>query len=102
MSDDKRPLDDIAQELVETADDNYQQSQERQQAFLDTVADEEGAEVLETQCNLVTGYTVPLKAKLSGDIMDRMGALEDRLERMEDGDARAYERSTPCGQTTDT
>jgi hypothetical protein len=93
MSDDKRPLDDIAQELVETADDNYQQSQERQQAFLDTVADEEGAEVLETQCNLVTGYTVPLKAKLSGDIMDRMGALEDRLERMEDGDARAYEIS---------
>jgi hypothetical protein len=40
---------------------------------------------------------VPLKAKLSGDIMDRMGALEDRIERMEDGDARAYE----IGETAD-
>jgi hypothetical protein len=97
MSDDRRALDDIAQELVETADQKYQESQEQQQAFLDQVADEEGAEVLETKCNIVTGFTVPLKAKLSGEILDRMGALEDRLERMESGEAHAYE----IGETAD-
>jgi hypothetical protein len=90
-------LDDLAQELVEDTQDKYEETQAAQAEFLESVAEESGAEVLETQCNLIGEYTVPLRAKLSGDIMDRMGALEDRLERMQSGEAAAYE----VGETAD-
>jgi len=96
MDEDAR-LDDLAQELVEDTQDKYEETQAAQAEFLESVAEESGAEVLETQCNLIGEYSVPLRAKLSGDIMDRMGALEDRLERMESGNAAAYE----VGETAD-
>jgi hypothetical protein len=99
MSDagDDAALDALAQELVDDTEEKYAATQEAQADFLDTVAEESGAEVLETRCNIIGEYTVDLEAKLSGDILDRMGALEDRLERMERGDAAAYE----IGETAD-
>ena len=97
MTTDQEPVkDEIAEqagELILEADEQYQQNKAEQEAFLETVAQEEGAEVLETTCNLVGDYTVNIKAKLSGDIMDRMGALDDRVERIDAGEARAYEIS---------
>jgi len=96
MSDQEPVKDEIAEqagELILEADEQYQQNRAEQEAFLETVAQEEGAEVLETTCNLVGDYTVDIKAKLSGDIMDRMGALDDRVERIDAGEARAYEIS---------
>jgi hypothetical protein len=90
-------LDALAEDLVAQAESKYEETQEAQQEFLESVARESGAEILETQCNLIGEYTVPLKAKLTGDIMDRMGGLEDRLERMQAGDAAAYE----VGETAD-
>ena len=88
MSDQEPVKDDIAEqagELILEADEQYQQNKAEQEAFLETVAQEEGAEVLETTCNLVGEYVVDIKAKLSGDIMDRMGALDDRVERIDVG-----------------
>ena len=96
MSDQEPVKDEIAEqagELILEADEQYQQNKAEQEAFLETVAQEEGAEVLETTCNLVGEYVVDIKAKLSGDIMDRMGALDDRVERIDAGEARAYEIS---------
>lgn len=93
-------LADDAAELIREADDQLRQNRQEQEQFLETVAEEEGAEVLETECNLIGEYTVPLKAKLSGDIMDRMGALDDRLERLEAGDARAYEISETADEVS--
>jgi len=85
--------DKLAADLALAAQDEYQAKRAEQEAFLDAVADEEGAEELETTCTLVTDYTVPLKAKLNGDLMDRMGAIDDRLERLNAEEARAYEIS---------
>jgi hypothetical protein len=95
MSDESRDeqLDALAEDLVAQAESKYEETQQAQQEFLESVAEESGAEILETECNLIAEYTVPLKAKLTGDIMDRMGVLEDRLERMQAGDAAAYEVS---------
>lgn len=95
--------DDLAEEaadLILEAEQQYQENLAEQEAFLETVAEEEGAEVLETQCNLIGDYTVPLKAKLSGEIMDRMGALDDRLERLNAGEARAYEISETADEVS--
>ena len=93
-------LADDAAELIQETHDQYEQNRQEQEAFLETVAEEEGAEVLETKCNIIGEYTVPLQAKLSGEIMDRMGALDDRLERLEAGEARAYEISETADEVS--
>lgn len=92
--------DDLAEDaadLILEAEEQLQDHRAEQQEFLDTVAEEEGAEVLETECNLVGDYTVTLRATLDGEVMDTMGRIDDRLERVEQGDARAYE----IGETAD-
>ena len=91
MSDDEPDFDEIAADLALDAKESFEQSREEQEAFLETVAQEEGAEVLETQCNLIGDYTVPLKAKLDGDLMDAMGRIDDRLQRLQGKQGRAYE-----------
>ena len=91
MSDDEPNYDEIAADLAQDAKESFEQSREEQEAFLETVAQEEGAEVLETQCNLIGDYTVPLNAKLDGDIMDALGRIDDRLQRLQGKQGRAYE-----------
>ena len=84
-------LDEFAAQLAAETDEKFEENREKQDEFLDTVAEEEGAEVLETECNLIGEYTVPLQAKLDGKLMDAMGRIDDRLERIQAGEARAYE-----------
>ena len=91
MSDAEPDFDEIAADLALDAKESFEQSRVEQEAFLETVAQEEGAEVLETQCNLIGDYTVPLKAKLDGDLMDAMGRIDDRLQRLQGKQGRAYE-----------
>ena len=91
MSDAEPDFDEIAADLALDAKESFEQSREEQEAFLETVAEEEGAEVLETQCNLIGDYTVPLKAKLDGDLMDAMGRIDDRLQRLQGKQGRASE-----------
>jgi len=86
-----------AAELMQEAEQEYQQKREEQQAVLDTVAEEDGADVLETTCNIAGDHTVPLKAKLNGKVLDQMGALEARFEDFEDGNVKGYE----IGETAD-
>lgn len=95
MSDD---LAEDAAELIQETNEKYQERKEEQAEFLDAVAEEEGEPPLETQCNLIADYTVPLRAKLNGEIMDKMGAVDARLERLENEQGRAYEIS----ETADT
>ena len=88
-----------AAELMQEAEQEDQQKREEQQAVLDELAEQEGAEVLETTCNIVGDYTVTLKAKLNGEIMDTISAMDARVERYENGDARAYEVSETADDT---
>jgi len=90
---DEDELDQFAADLAQQTEQKFQQSKEEQQEFLDNVAEEEGAEVLETSCNIIGDYTVDLRAKLNGEVMDAMGRIQDRLERLEGSDAAAYEVS---------
>jgi len=85
-------LDALAADLATDAQQSFEANREEQTAFLDAVADDEGAEVLETTAT-IKGHSVPVSAKLNGEVMDRMGAIDDRLERIEREDARAYEVS---------
>jgi len=77
--------------LMHAAEQEYQQKREEQEEFLDTVAEEEGQETLETECNIVGDYVVPIRAKLNGELMDQLGEMDARLERLEAEEGRAYE-----------
>ena len=93
-------LAEDAADLILEADDQLRQNREEQQEFLDTVAEEEGAEVLETTCNIIGDYTVDLRAQLNGELMDKMGRIDDRLERIQSKDARAYEISDTADEVS--
>jgi len=82
---------DQAGEMLLEMQQEHEEKMAEQEAFLETVAEEEGSEVLETQCNIIGDYTVPIKAKLNGELMDRLSHMEARVERFEQGEARGYE-----------
>jgi len=84
-------LADEAGEMLLEMEEEYEEKMAEQEAFLETVAEEEGSDVLETQCNLIGDYTVPIKAKLNGELMDRLSHMDARVERFENGEARGYE-----------
>ena len=87
-----------AADLVLETHEEYQERQAEHEAFLETVAEEEGAETLTTECNLIGEYTVPLEAKLNGAVMDDLGAIHAGLERLEEGEGAAYEISEAADQ----
>lgn len=82
---------DQAGEMLLEMQQEHEEKMAEQEAFLETVAEEEGSEVLETQCNIIGDYTVPIKAKLNGELMDRLSHMDARVERFEQGEARGYE-----------
>jgi hypothetical protein len=104
MADEPGAIDDDvadkAGELMKEAGEQLQQNREEQEAFLETVQAEEGAPVLETTCTLIGEITVDLEAKLDGELMDAMGRIDDRLERAEAGEARAYEISETADEVS--
>jgi len=77
--------------LQQEAEQDYQEQRQEQEEFLQTVKEEEGADTLETECNLVGDYVVPLEAKLDGTLMDTLGEMDARLEKLQEGNGRAYE-----------
>ena len=88
--------DDLAEdaaELIAEAGEALQQKRENQDELLDAVSENEGAKVLETQCNIMGDITVPLRAKLNGELIDRMGQVEHRLERVQSEEGSTYDVS---------
>ena len=80
---DESELDQIAGEMAQSASHEFEERREEQEAFLETVAEEEGAEVLETTCNLVGEYTVPLKAQMHGELIDRLSAVHSKGQEID-------------------
>jgi len=76
-------LADEAADLILDAEEQLQENRKEQQEFLDTVAEEEGEAPVETTCNIVGDYTVPLSAKMNGDLIDRMSAVQEQGQRVE-------------------
>jgi len=97
---DKQDFDEVAADLALDAKESHEENLQEQEEFLDTVAEEEGAEVLETKCNIIGDYVVPLKAKLDGELMDAMGRIDARLERLQNEEGRAYEFSETADEAS--
>jgi hypothetical protein len=88
MSAEDEPIqDDLAQNaaaLIQDANETYRERQREQAEFLETVAEEEGEEILETTCNIIGDYTVPLKAKMNGELIDRMTHVQETGKQIEE------------------
>ncbi len=97
---DADPLAEDAAELVMETAEEYEEAKAEHEEFLETVQEEEGVEVLETKCNIMGDYTVTLKATMDGELMDRLGHMDARMERFENGEARGYEVSQTADEVS--
>jgi glutaredoxin 2 len=95
MSDD---FNERAADMVLETEQEYQEKKAEQEAFLDAVAEESDVEILETKCNLIGDFVVPVRAKLSGEVMERMEALDERMQKLDTGDARVSETADEVSQ----
>ena len=86
-------LAENAADLIMEAEEALQERRANQDELLNAVSENEGAKVLETQCNIMGDITVPLRAKLNGELIDRMGQVEHRLERVQSEQGSTYDVS---------
>ncbi len=77
---------------IEDAQETKREYEQRQEAFLESVASESETEVLETQTELVDDVVVDLEAKLNGELIDKLSHVQERLENAEQ-EERLYDVS---------
>jgi len=104
MQSEPEPVDDDladeAGELILEANEELEQRRAEQEAFLETVEEETDAPVVETPCNIIGDYTVDIRAELDGELTDRLGEMEARLERVDAGEGHAYDITEVADETS--
>lgn len=89
MSEAEPKQDDVAERALEVAketEEAYQAQKEQQHELLEAVAEEDGAPLLETRCNIY-GVTVPVSGRLTGEFVERVEALDAEAKRRADGES---------------
>jgi len=76
--------------LISEAGDVAAETRERQQAFMDALRDSGGDDAMTVETELLPDFPITVSTRLDGDIIDRLGAIDKKLESVEDEDARAY------------
>jgi len=77
--------DAFAAQLAQETDEKFEQSREEQHELLEAVASEDGAPLLETQCE-IHGLTVPISGRLTGEFVERIEGLDAEAKRRAEGD----------------
>jgi len=93
-------LADEAAELIRETNEQYQQNREEQHELLKAVAEEDGAPLLETQCEIYD-HVVPVSGRLTGGLMERFESLDDEIQRRQDGDDDARRVSAIIRELTE-
>jgi len=79
-------LADEAGELILETEEAYQEQKAEQHDLLDAVAEEDGAPLLETKCD-IHGVTVPVSGRLTGAFVERVEDLDAEAKRRADGES---------------
>lgn len=79
------------EEVMKKTEEKYEQAQEQKAEFLEEVKEDSESEVIETECNLVGDMVVTVRAKRNGELIDRMGHMEERLEYVEQNESGTYQ-----------
>jgi len=100
MSDiDADEADAFAAELAQETDEKFQENKEDQHALLEAAAEEDGAPLLETKCEIY-GEVVPVSGRLTGDLIDRVTQLDNTAKAVADGEEDAGELQTIISELT--
>jgi len=100
MSDiDADEADAFAAELAQETDEKFQSNKEDQHALLEAAAEEDGAPLLETKCEIY-GEVVPVSGRLTGDLIDRVTQLDNTAKAVADGEEDAGELQTIISELT--
>jgi len=78
------------EEVMQQTEEKYQEAQENKAEFLESVKEDSDAEIIEATCNLVGDMVVDIEAKRNGDLIDRMGAIEEQLQYVETNEEGMY------------
>ena len=81
------------EELIEQTQEKHEERQEEIKEFHDAVQSDSDTDVIETKCNIVGDIVVDVSAKRNGELIDRMGHIEERLEYVEKEEAGTYKIS---------
>jgi len=82
--------DERRKELIDQTRARHEEAQEEIQEFHEAISEESDAEVLETQYNIAGDIVIDVSAKQNGELMDRMGAVEQKLEKVEQEESGVY------------
>jgi len=82
--------DERRKELIKKTRARHEEAQEEIEEFHEAISEESDAEVLETKYNVAGDIVIDVSAKQNGELMDRMGAVEQKLERVEQEEAGVY------------
>lgn len=77
--------------ILEAANQRKQQLEEKKQHALDALKSEHGGEVVETNVELGTDLEATIKVKLNGQLLKKMGKVDDHFEKLSDYDYAARE-----------
>lgn len=78
------------EQLKQAAAQHREKLTEEQTDILDAISDEHGGDVIETTVSITPEHTATVRSKFGGRLLDRMGTIEDRMDRWE-----AYDDSDP-------
>jgi len=78
-------LDEFAAQLAAETDEKFESRKEDQHALLEAAAEEDGAPLLETQCEIY-GEVVPVSGRLTGELIDRTTQLDKTAKAISNGD----------------
>lgn len=76
--------------ILEASKQQKQASDEAQAELLDSLSEEHGTERVQTPVTLAGDVTGTVDVELNGELMDRFGVMEERLEELEDGERGLY------------
>lgn len=70
--------------ILKASKKRKQELDKKQNEILGEIQEEHGGELVETPVNIAGDYTATIKTKLNGELISRMGAVQDRLEAGEE------------------
>jgi len=76
--------------LIAEAGEVAQETRSKQSAFMDALRDSDDDDAFVVETELLPDFPITVSTRLDGHIIDRLGAIDRKLESVEDDDARAY------------
>ena len=79
-------FDELAADLAQDAQESFEENKAKQHDLLDAVAEEDGAPLLETKCD-IHGITVPVSGRLTGAFVERIERLDAEAKKRANGES---------------